>query len=459
MAMKNTKLKRTKVVKNIKKPKIIGELPGPKARAILRRESKYVSPSYTRPYPAVLEKGKGVWLTDVDGNVFLDFSAGIGVVATGHCHPEVVDAIKKQAAMLIHMSGTDFYYPPQAMLAEKLAEIVPGAKNQKVFFCNSGAESVECAMKLARYHKRRTRYIAFTGAFHGRTFGALSLTASKITQRKYFAPLLPDVTHVPYAYCYRCPFHLAYPSCDVYCVDYIDSVVFKKIVPPEEVAAMFIEPIQGEGGYIVPPKKFIPALRDVCNKYDILLVDDEVQAGMGRTGKMFAIEHFNTKADIYCIAKGIASGLPLGACVARSGIMDWQPGSHASTFGGNPVSCGAALKTIELLEHGLIENAAQLGDTALARLCEMETRYDCIGQVRGKGLMLAIEFVGDKMTKDPVRDKRDAVVYECFKQGLLLLGAGESAVRFIPPLIITKEELLVGLDIFENVLKKVFRIG
>jgi 4-aminobutyrate aminotransferase len=459
MAMKNTKLKRTEVVKNIKKPKIIGELPGPKARAILRRESKYVSPSYTRPYPAVLEKGKGVWLTDVDGNVFLDFSAGIGVVATGHCHPEVVDAIKKQAAMLIHMSGTDFYYPPQAMLAEKLAEIVPGAKNQKVFFCNSGAESVECAMKLARYHKRRTRYIAFTGAFHGRTFGALSLTASKITQRKYFAPLLPDVTHVPYAYCYRCPFHLAYPSCDVYCVDYIDSVVFKKIVPPEEVAAMFIEPIQGEGGYIVPPKKFIPALRDVCNKYDILLVDDEVQAGMGRTGKMFAIEHFNTKADIYCIAKGIASGLPLGACVARSGIMDWQPGSHASTFGGNPVSCGAALKTIELLEHGLIENAAQLGDTALARLCEMETRYDCIGQVRGKGLMLAIEFVGDKMTKDPVRDKRDAVVYECFKQGLLLLGAGESAVRFIPPLIITKEELLVGLDIFENVLKKVFRIG
>jgi 4-aminobutyrate aminotransferase len=254
--------KRGKVRKTVKGPSIVTHLPGPKARALLRRESKYVSPSYTRPYPAVLEKGKGVWLTDVDGNVFLDFSAGIGVVATGHCHPDVVDAIKKQAAMLIHMSGADFYYPPQAILAEKLAEIVPGAKNQKVFFCNSGAESVECAMKLARYHKRRTRYIAFTGAFHGRTFGALSLTASKITQRRYFAPLLPDVTHVPYAYCYRCPFHLAYPSCNVYCVEYIDSVIFKKIIPPEEVSAVFVEPIQGEGGYIVPPKKFIPALRD-----------------------------------------------------------------------------------------------------------------------------------------------------------------------------------------------------
>lgn len=441
----------------MKRPKINTRLPGPRAKEILRQESKYVSPSYTRAYPAVIQRGKGVWLTDVDGNTFLDFSAGIGVVATGHCHPEVVEVIQKQSAKLIHMSGTDFYYSSQSMLAEKLAEIVPGAKNQKVFFCNSGTEAVECAMKLARYHKRRPRYIAFTGAFHGRTFGALSLTASKVVQKKYFAPLLSGVTHVPYAYCYRCPFHLDYPSCDLDCVKYIDETIFKKVIPPEEVAAIFVEPIQGEGGYIVPPKKFIRALRDLCDKYDILLVDDEVQSGMGRTGRMFAIEHFNTKADIYCIAKGIASGLPLGACVSRSGIMDWQPGAHASTFGGNPVSCVAALKTIELLEHGLIENAARVGEIAMARLHEMETCYDFIGEVRGKGLMLAVELIGDQITKEPVRDRRDAVVYESFKHGLLLLGAGESAVRLIPSLVITEEELHVGLDIFEKVLRKVFR--
>ena len=442
----------------MKRPKIITELPGPKAKEILRRDHKYVSPSYTRTYPAVIQKGKGVWVTDVDGNVFLDFSAGIGVVATGHCHPEIVAAIKEQAAKLIHMSGTDFYYPFQALLAEKLAEIVPGAKNQKVFFGNSGAEAVECAMKLARYHKRRPRYIAFTGSFHGRTFGALSLTASKAGQRKYFAPLLPEVTHVPYAYCFRCPFHLEYPACDVFCVKYIDETIFKKIAPPEEVAAIFVEPVQGEGGYIVPPKKFMPALRVLCNKYDILLVDDEVQSGMGRTGRMFAIEHFNTKADIYCIAKGIASGLPLGACIAKSGIMDWQPGAHASTFGGNPVSCAAAIKTIQLLEHGLIENAAKLGEIVMARLYELATHYDFIGEVRGKGLMIGIELVSDRITKAPMRDKRDAIIYEAFKNGLLLLGAGESTVRFIPPLIINEQELQTGFDIFEKVLKRVFRI-
>ncbi|MCK4252763.1 acetyl ornithine aminotransferase family protein, partial [candidate division WOR-3 bacterium] len=408
----------------MKKPDIKTALPGQKAKEVLRQESKYVSPSYTRSYPLVIEKGSGVWVTDIDGNTFLDFSSGIGVVATGHSHPEVVDAIKKQAAKFIHMSGTDFYYTVQAELAEKLAEIVPGAKNKKVFFCNSGAEAVECAMKLARYHTRRPGYIAFTGAFHGRTFGALSLTASKAVQKKYFTPLLAGVTHVPYAYCYRCPFHLEYPSCDLECIKYIDEVIFKKVVPPEEIAAIFVEPIQGEGGYIVPPKRFIPALRKLCNKYDILLTDDEVQAGMGRTGRMFAIEHFNTKADIYCIAKGIASGLPLGACVSGSSIMDWQPGAHASTFGGNPVSCAAALKTIELLEHGLIENAAKIGRIAMKRLRDMEKQYDFIGDVRGKGLMIGVELVADKKTKEPVNDKRDAVVYEAFKQGLLLLGAG-----------------------------------
>lgn len=442
----------------MKKPKIITELPGPKAREFLRRDTKFISPSYTRSYPAVIEKGSGVWITDVDGNTFLDFSSGIAVVATGHCHPEIVSAIKQQSAKLIHMSGTDFYYPYQIDLAEKLAEVVPGAKNKKVFFSNSGAEAIECAMKLARYHKRRPRYIAFTDAFHGRTFGALSLTASKVSQRRYFAPLLSGITHTPYAYCFRCPFNLEYPTCNLECVKYIDEVVFKKIAPPEEVSAIFVEPIQGEGGYVVPPKGFIPALRELCNKYDILLVNDEIQSGMGRTGKMFAIEHFNTKADIYCLAKGIASGLPLGVCVSKASIMEWPPGTHASTFGGNPVSCVAALKTIELLEHGLIDNAARLGTVAMARLDDLKEHYDFIGDVRGKGLMIGIELIADKITKAPVKDKRDRVVYEAFKQGLLLLGAGESVIRIIPPLVINEEEFQSGLDIFEKALKKIFKV-
>jgi 4-aminobutyrate aminotransferase len=443
----------------IKRPMIKTSLPGPKAREFLKRDRKYISPSYTRSYPAVIERGSGVWVTDVDGNVFLDFSAGIAVVATGHCHPEIVKAISGQAARLIHMSGTDFYYPYQIDLAEKIAEIVPGGKNKKVFFANSGAEAVECAMKLARYSRRRPRYIAFTGAFHGRTFGALSLTASKIGQRRYFAPLLPEVTHVPYAYCFRCPFHLEYPSCDLECVKYIENFVFKKIAPPEEVAAMFVEPIQGEGGYVIPPPGFLPALRDLCDKYGVFLVADEVQSGMGRTGKMFAIEHFHVKADIYCIAKGIASGLPLGICVANSGIMDWPPGSHASTFGGNPVSCAAASKTIELLENGIMDNAARLGEIAMARLGELARRHEFVGDVRAKGLMIGIELVADAITKDPVKDKRDAVVYEAFKRGLLLLGAGETAVRFVPPMIISEDEMQVGLDIFEKALKKVFKVS
>lgn len=406
----------------------------------------------------VVEKGEGVWVTDVDGNQFLDFTAGIAVLSTGHCHPDVVKVIKEQAEKLVHMSGTDFYYPYQIELAEKLAEIVPGGKNKKVFFGNSGAEAVECAMKLARFNKRRPRYIAFTGAFHGRTFGALSLTSSKAGQRRFFGPLLPDVTHVPYAYCYRCPFNLTYPKCALECIRYIDEVVFKKIAPPEEVSAIFVEPIQGEGGYVVPPKGFLPALRELCNKYDILLVDDEVQSGMGRTGRMFAIEHFNTKADMYCIAKGVASGLPLGVCVANASLMNWPPGAHASTFGGNPVSCVVALKTIELLENGLIDNAARLGEIALKRLEELKEHYEFIGDVRGKGLMIGVELVADKKSKTPIKDRRDGVVNEAFKQGLLLLGAGESAIRIIPPLVIKEEELQLGIDIFEKAVKKVFKV-
>ncbi|MBN2619795.1 acetyl ornithine aminotransferase family protein [candidate division WOR-3 bacterium] len=440
----------------MKKPQIKTKMPGPKAQEVLRQDNKYLSPSYTRPYPFVMDRGEGVWVADVDGNVFLDCAAGIGVVATGHCHPDVVRAINDQAGKCLHMSGTDFYYSVQSQLAEELAEIVPGAKNKKTFFVNSGAEAVECAMKLTRYFTRRPRYIAFIGGFHGRTFGALSLTASKVVQRQYFAPLLPDVTHAYYAYCYRCPFHLEYPSCGVACVQHIDEYLFKRLIPPEEVAAIFVEPVQGEGGYVVPPPLFLPALRKLCDKYDILLVDDEIQAGMGRTGRMFAIEHFNTKADVYCVAKGIASGLPLGACVTRAGIMQWPPGAHGSTFGGNPVSCAAALKTIELLKHGLIENAKKVGRSALDRLNGLKDKYECIGDVRGIGLMIGVELVADRKTKEMVPDKRNAVVYESFKNGLLILGAGPTSVRFIPSLIITEDEIHTGIDIFEKALGKIF---
>ncbi len=440
-----------------KMPQIKTKLPGPKARDVLRRDSKYVSPSYTRPYPFVMNRGKGVWVTDIDDNVFLDFAAGIGVVSTGHSHPAIVKTICDQVKKFVHMSGTDFYYSVQAKLAEKIAEIVPGAANQKVFFGNSGAEAVECAMKLARYRTRRPRYIAFTGAFHGRTFGALSLTGSKVVQKKYFSPLLPEVTHVPYAYCYRCPMHLTFPSCDIACADFIEDSLFEKTVPAEEVAAIFLEPIQGEGGYIVPPKGFITRIRKICDRYGILLVDDEVQSGMGRTGRMNAIEHYGTKADIYCLAKGIASGLPLGICAARSGIMNWPPGSHASTFGGNPVACAAALKTIELLEHGIIENARRLGTLAMKYLGELYDKYDFIGEIRGKGLMIGVELVASRQSKEPVKDRRNALIYEAFKNGLLMLGAGETAVRFIPPLVLNENELYAGMEIFTRALKKTFR--
>jgi 4-aminobutyrate aminotransferase len=442
--------------KEMKKPKIKMKLPGPKAQEVLSQDNKYLSPSYTRAYPFVMDKGCGVWVTDIDGNEFLDCAAGIGVVATGHCHPEVVRAINEQVGKCLHMSGTDFYYAVQSLLAEQLAEIVPGAKNKKTFFTNSGAETVECAMKLSRYFTRRPRYIAFIGGFHGRTFGALSLTASKTVQRKFFAPLLPEVTHVHYAYCYRCQLHCTYPSCGVACVQYIDDYLFKKVIPPEEVAAVFVEPVQGEGGYVVPPPLFFPALRKLCDKYDILLVDDEIQAGMGRTGRMFAIEHFNTKADIYCIAKGIASGLPLGACVTRSGIMQWPPGAHGTTFGGNPVACAAAVKTVELLKKGLVDNAQKVGKVVLDRLNGMKERYECIGDVRGLGLMIGVELVADKKSKEMVTDRRNAVVYEAFKRGLLILGAGPTSIRFIPPLIISEDEMQVGLDIFEKALTTVF---
>ncbi len=435
-------------------PSIITELPGPKAREVLRKDQEFVSQSYTRVYPLVVKKARGVWVEDVDSNRFLDFTSGIAVCNTGHCHPRVVEAIHRQAERLIHMSGSDFYYDLQSNLAAKLAEVTPGPKNKRVFFGNSGAEAIEAALKLARYHTKRPRIIAFLGAFHGRTMGALSLTASKVIHEKGFSPLVPGVTHVPYAYCYRCPYHhQTYPGCSIACVEWIREDLFKRSLPPEEVAAIFVEPIQGEGGYIVPPPEFHQKLFELARDFGILFVVDEVQTGMGRTGKMMAIEHWGVTPDIVALAKGIASGMPLGATVSQSEVMDWVPGSHASTFGGNPISCQAALTTIELLEEGLIENAARLGEYILGQLKGLQKRFPLIGDVRGKGLMIGVELVKDRETKEKAIDERSAIIQACFEKGLLILGCGENVIRLIPPLIITKSEVDTALTILEEVFK------
>jgi 4-aminobutyrate aminotransferase len=441
------------------KPLIRTELPGPRASEFIRKDGELVSPSYTRVYPLVVEQARGLWVRDVDGNRFLDFTAGIAVNATGHCHPEVVRAIREQAGKLIHMSGTDFYYPPQIILAEKLAAISNMTGGARVFYANSGAEAIEAAFKLARYHTRREYTIAFFGAFHGRTMGALSLTASKAYQKKHFHPFVPGVIHVPYPNCYRCPYGLCHPTCGVACVKWIEDPIFRTSISPEEVAAIFVEPIQGEGGYIVPPAEFHVELAKLAKKHGILLVADEIQSGMGRTGKMFAMEHFGVEPDIMALAKGIASGMPLGAMIAGGRLMDWPAGSHASTFGGNPVSCSAALATIRLLETGLIENAAVRGRQLMAGLYEMQKRFECMGEVRGKGLMVGVEFVKDRNSRRIAPDLRDRVVQGAFRKGLLLLGCGESTVRFCPALTIGAEEVDTGLSLFEDTLDGIYGKG
>jgi 4-aminobutyrate aminotransferase len=436
----------------MKVPNIRTKLPGPNAKKFIRRDKTYVSPSYTRFYPLVVETAKGLWVKDVDENEFLDFTAGIAVCATGHCHPRVVDAIHQQADRLLHMSGTDFYYTLQITVAEKLAKLAPGRFSKKVYFGNSGAEAVEAAFKLARWHTKRELNIAFYGAFHGRTMGALSLTASKTIQKKSYHPFVPGITHIPYPYCYRCPYQLTYPSCDLYCVKWIEDTLFRNSIPPEEVAAIIVEPIQGEGGYIVPPKEFHKRLYGIAQTYDILYVVDEVQSGMGRTGKMFAMNHFGVAPDIMALAKGIASGMPLGAMVAKANIMDWEAGSHASTFGGNPVSCAAALATISLLEEGLIENAAIQGGRLMSGLQKLQKDHEGMGDVRGKGLMVAVEMVKDRETKEPDSETRDAIIQKAFHKGLLLLGCGHNSIRFSPALTVSPEEIDLCLTIVEDAL-------
>jgi 4-aminobutyrate aminotransferase len=430
-------------------PSIKTPLPGPRARLLLERDQQVMSPSYTRSYPLVVARGSGAVIEDVDGNLFLDFTAGIAVTATGHCHPHVTAAIKDQADKLLHMSGTDFYYEPEIALAERLAALAPGSAPKKVFFTNSGAESLEAALKLARWHTGRSHVIAFLGAFHGRTYGAMSLSGSKIVHRRGFSPLVPDIHHVPFPRnCAGCPL-----GGDCACVRQIEETVLKRIAPPDEVAAIFVEPIQGEGGYYVPPTGFLPALRRLCDAYGILLVADEVQTGMGRTGRMFAVQHWNVEPDIVCLAKGIASGMPLGAMIAKSEVMTWPSGSHASTFGGNPVSCRAALATLELLEGGMIANAAVRGEELKSGLLGLQRQYpELLGEVRGLGLMVAVDVLADGQLAPKLRDR---IVDWSFRQGLLLLGCGESAIRFSPPLCITSEHVATALKILERVLASV----
>ncbi|MBF0501613.1 MAG: acetyl ornithine aminotransferase family protein [Candidatus Riflebacteria bacterium] len=429
-------------VKNDKKflPAIITELPGPKSKALINRDKKVISSSYTRGEPIVAHKGYGAMLEDPDGNRFLDFSAGIAVCSTGHCHPKIVEAITHQANSVIHMSGTDFYYEPQIRLAETLARIAPGKTPKKVFFCNSGTEAIEASIKLARYKTRRPRFIAFQGAFHGRTFGGMSLSCSKVVQKRYFSPLLPQIDHVPYAYCMRCAYNMTYPKCEMHCVRVIESQYFRQSIPPEEVAAFVVETIQGEGGYVVPPPEFHQELKKIAEKYGILYIVDEVQSGMGRTGKMFAIEHWGVEPDILATAKGIASGMPLGAIIAKADVMNWEPGTHASTFGGNPISCAAANATIELLESEYIENARKMGDVLTKGFKQLQKRFGVIADVRGRGLMIGIEFVTDKRTLKPDPKLRDDVVAETYKHGLILLGCGYNTLRFCPPLLVTREQ-------------------
>ncbi len=437
-------------------PHLTPAMPGPRARALMARSDRAVTPSLPRAYPLVVKQAQGTVVEDVDGNRFLDCAAGIAVCSTGHCHPRVVRAVQEQAARLMHICGADFYDPLYITLAERLGKLAPGHNSKKVFLGNSGAEAVEAAFKLARYHTGRSQVIAFLGAFHGRTMGAVSLTASSVRYRQDFRPLVSGITHVPYAYCYRCNYNLTYPGCNLACVSYIEEELFTRSIAPEEVAAIFVEPIQGEGGYVVPPPNWLSRLRALCDRYGILLVADEVQTGLGRTGKMWAVEHWGVEPDILCSAKALASGLPVSAMIARDQVMSWPAGAHGSTFGGNPVCCAAALATLDVIEEeGLMDNAARVGARLLTNLRNLAEESRLIGDVRGLGLMIGVELVQDKNTRARARQEAHQVVEECFKRGLLLLPCGPNSVRFSPPLILTEAEADTAFAIFAEALAEV----
>jgi 4-aminobutyrate aminotransferase len=424
----------------LKLPILVTPLPGPKAKQLVERDRKIISPSYTREYPLVAKTGHGALIEDVDGNTFLDFAAGIAVVATGHCHPDVVAAIQKQAAQLIHMSGTDFYYPNMVDLAERLAAVAPGKGPKRVYFGNSGAEAIEAAIKLAKFHTKRDMLVAFHGAFHGRTIGALSLTASRAIQRKGFGTLLSGVFHMPFPDTYRGTYGVRPEQASADCLGYLQNELFRRRVDPGEVAAIFIEPIQGEGGYLPAPPEFLQGLESICRKNGILLVADEVQSGMGRTGKWWAVDYAGIEPDIICVAKGIASGMPLSAIVTKAEVMDWTPGAHASTFGGNPVCIAAALATMNLLEGGYIANAARMGDFIFRHTSNWREKHKIIGDIRGRGLMIGIEIVRDQKTKEKAPDLRSRIIHMAFEKGLLILGSGDTTLRLCPPLLIDEEQ-------------------
>ena len=444
-----------KPTSDFERPIIKTELPGPRSREIIDADTQFVTPSYPRPdYKLVIDHASGVWITDPDGNVFLDCNAGVAVCSTGHCHPEVVAAITKQVNEFIHLCGTDFYYRHMPELGKKLDEIVPIDGPTKTHFANSGAEAVETALKLAMYHTHRQKFISFYGSFHGRTLGALSLTSSKVAQRQGFMRQALDVVHIPYPNKFR---HFAneMPTDDETItrdvINWIENRLFKTTTPADEVAGIVLEVVQGEGGYVPAPKQFVKELRRICDENGIMLIVDEVQSGMGRTGKMFALDHYDgVKADIVCMAKGLGSGMPIGACTARADIMDWRKGAHASTFGGNPVCLTAALKTIELLQGGLVENSATVGKYLEEGLNKLKDKYDCIGDVRGYGMMLGVEIVSDRSTLKPDAELRDRIEMACYKKGLIILGCGSNSIRWSPPLILAKEHVDVALEIFDE---------
>ena len=437
-------------------PKIKVTPPGPKAKKIVERDAAVISPSFGRAYPLVIERGEGNIVVDVDGNEFIDMNAGLAVCSVGHSHPKVIKAIKDQVDKFIHYSYTDFFYDNYVNLGEVLHDLVPGKHKKKFFYGNSGAEAIEAAMKVSRWHSQRQGILAYIGSFHGRTMGAVSLTASKPYQRRRFSPLVPGVEHIFYPYCYRCPFHLECPNCNYACVDYIDEYLFHKYVPAEEVSMLIAEPIQGEGGYVVPPDGYFKKLKKLLDENGILFAVDEVQSGIGRTGKWFAIEHYGVVPDIVCMAKGIAAGMPLGVMASRADIQDWTPGSHASTFGGNPVSCAAALAVIDIIKsEKLLENSRREGAYIKKRLEEMMETHPLMGDVRGKGLMVGVELVKDKDTKEYAKQETEDVMMECFRQGLAIVNCGVNVIRWMPPLTITRDLVDPSLEIFEKSLSKV----
>lgn len=434
-------------------PDIKVPVPGPRGQEIIEKDKRYIATT-TKTSPVTVQRASGAMVWGVDGNRYLDFTSGIGVTNTGHCHPRVVEAVQRQAAELMHFAGTDFYYSIQADLAKRLTEVAPGEGAKKVFYTNSGTESVEAAIKLSRWSSQRKRFMAFLGAFHGRTMGALSLTASKIVQRERFVPTMPGVSHIPFAYCYRCPYKMEYPSCDLWCAKIIEEVYFQQLVPPSEVAALFMESVQGEGGYVVPPSDWVREIKAITQRHGILLVDDEVQAGFGRTGRWFGIEHHGVEADIYCMAKGMGSGMPIGCIVFREDL-DWRvKGAHSNTYGGNLVASAAALATIDVLEsEDLVGNSARMGAHLHKRLLELQEKHDEIGDVRGMGLMQATEFVKDRRTKERAVELRDRLTVEAYKRGLILLPCGRNAMRYIPPLVIKEHQVDAAVEIIDESLK------